>query len=112
MPHTVEAGWPSIKIDGEWRPPGKGPHDDVEVRVAYSFLHAPALARFLSGVDMDAMWLMAEEGGWRLTIKGKRGERPVVAYFHATSFRNVVTLAATSLDTDRAKWWPDDNPIT
>lgn len=112
MGHTELAGWPSIKIEGEWRPAGKGPHDDVEVRVAYSFMHAPTLARFLSGVDLDAMWIMAEETGWRLTMKGKRNGTPLVAYFHATSFRDVITTAATTLDTGRVKWWPDDNPIT
>lgn len=112
MPHTVLAGWPAIKIAGEWRPPGKGPNDDIEVRVAYSFLHAPALARFLSGVDLTAVWATVEETGWRLTLKGVRGKHPVVAYIHQTTFRDVIVAAATSLDTNNLKWWPDDHPIT
>lgn len=111
MAHTVLHGWPSIKIDGEWKPVGKGPSDDLEVRVAYSFLHAPTLAGFLSGVALTAVWMTVEPGGWRLTMKGVRGKRPVVAYFHATRFRDVIVAAATTLDTASATWWADDHPI-
>lgn len=111
MPHTVLAGWPPIKIGGEWRPMGKGPHDDVEVRVAYSLVHAPTLAKFLSDVDLQAMWLTIETGGWRLTLKGRRRGKPVVAYFHERNFRDVVTLASTTLDCGRATWWEDGHPV-
>lgn len=112
MKQTVLAGQPPIKIGGEWRPPGKGPHDDVEVRVCYSFLHAPTLAKFLSNVDLQAMWLMVEDGGWRLTLKGRRRGKPVVAYFHERNLRDVVTLAATTLDCARVTWWEDPRPLS
>lgn len=109
---TLLHGAPPIKIGGEWRPSGKGPHDDVEVRVAYSFLHAPTLARFLSGVAITAVWLTVEPGGWRATIKGGRGSKHVVAYLHGASFRDAVTICATSLDTGSLRWWEDSRPIT
>lgn len=101
----------SIKIDGAWRTEGKGPHDDIEVRVAYSFLHGPTLVAFLQGVELEAVWLTIERTGWRMTFKGARAGKHLAAYLHGDSFSEVVTLAATTLDLGKLVWWPDDHPV-
>ena len=107
---TVLAGRPPIKIGGEWRPQGKGPHDDVEVRVAYALVHVPVLAKFLSDVDLREFRISSADGGWRLMLKGTRRDKHVVAFFHADSWKDLITLCATTLDTGAATWYPDLYP--
>lgn len=102
---------PTSKDDNRWRKQGKGPHDDLEVRVAYALVHIPTLLRFLADITLTAFWITAEEGGWRLTIKGIRRKKPVVAYLHVEAFRDLMGAAATSADSNTLRWWPDKHPI-
>lgn len=104
------AGEPPIKIGGEFRGRGKGPHDDVEVRVAYALIHAPTLASFLSNVELREFRINQVDDGWRLMLKGKRGREHQVAFFYAENWRDLVTLAVTSLDTGRVDWYHDRYP--
>lgn len=109
MPHTVLAGWPPIKIGGSWRPPGQGPHDDVEVRVAYSLRHGEALCHFLAGVELTQMSVFKREDGWLLMLKGDRRGKKLVAFLNAGTFQDALVLAATTMDTNRVPW-KDDSP--
>lgn len=108
---TEEAQRPTTNVGSRWRTRGHGPYDDVEVRIAYGFVNAPDLVRHLDGVDMTAFWVTVEDRGWRLTVKGNRRGKHVVAYFHAGDFRDLLAIGVTSLDTSRAMWWPDSRPI-
>lgn len=100
-----------FKNGGQWRTQGKGPHDDLEVRVAYALVNAETIARFLDGVLLQEFRLTALELGYRVMLKGMRGGKPVVAYFYEEAWRDVVRLAVTSLDTARATWTPDIHPL-
>ena len=107
---TVLAGAPSIKIDGEWRPQGKGPHDDVEVRVAYSLRHGETLCRFLSGVELTQLTFFKKPEGWLLMLKGTRGKKKLVAFLMAFTFADALVMAATTMDTGKVPWGPDNPP--
>ena len=107
---TILDGRPPIKIGGEWRSQGKGPHDDVEVRVAYSLFHAEANAFFLSGVKLTQMSVFAKPDGYLLLLKGKRGKKKLKAWLHADSWRAALTLGSTCLDCDRVPWTLDERP--
>lgn len=107
MERTVVAGKPLIKISGEWRPQGKGPHDDVEVRVAYGMFHIPTLLQFIDGVSLTEIRLQPITGGWRGMIKGTRGKEKLVAWFYGASLHEVLVLLVTSADTGYVDWGPD-----
>ena len=92
------------KVSGEWRTQGKGPHDDVEVRVAYSFIHAPALAYFLAGVELTPVRFTKEQGRWLLMLLGERPRMRVVAFVSADTYREAIVLCATYLDTNSVPW--------
>ncbi len=102
----------SIYIDGEWRSKGKGPHDDLEIRVAYSFLNLPEYSRWTTQVEVTAVWLTAEEGGWRVSLKGIRRGRPLRAFLHAPDYKAAVVLAGTSVDVGQVEWKHDPRPIS
>lgn len=104
------AGRPPIKIGGEWRPQGKGPHSDVEVRVAYSLFHAEVNAFFLDGVKLTQMSLFKKDDGWLLLLKGVRRGRKLKAWFVAPSFRDALVVATTSLDCAHVSWQADTPP--
>lgn len=101
------AGEPPIKIGGEWRPPGKGPHDDLEVRVAYALRHGDKLAEFLAGLELTQMTLFKQEDGWLVMLKGKRPGAKRVAFMQARTFADGLVWAATALDTNRVPWRVD-----
>jgi len=107
---TVLAGNPPIKIGREFRPRGQGPHDDVEVRVAYALLHAEALAFFLTGVVLREWRVVALADRYYVMLKGKRKGKFVVAFIHANTWRDAMVCAATTLDTDSATWHEDKHP--
>lgn len=107
----AEAGGPPFKNGREYRRRGKGPHDDVEVRVAYALNNAETLARFLDGVNLQEFRVTAMELGYRVMLKGRRGPNPVVAYFHEETWRAAVRFAMSMLDTARTNWEPDDYPL-
>lgn len=104
---TTMAGGPPIKIGSEWRPAGRGPHDDLEVRVAYSLRHAETLCGFLAGVELTQFSLFKRSYGWLLMLKGKRGRKELVAFRPATTFPGALVLAATSLDSGDVPWQAD-----
>ncbi len=110
MPHTVLNGWPPIKIGGEWRPPGQGPHSDVEVRVAYSLFHAEANAFFLDGVVLTQLGMFKKDDGWLLLLKGTRKRKKLKAWLHARTWRDALVLAATCLDCSHITWTVDSPP--
>lgn len=105
-----EAPEPQTKVSGTWRTPGKGPHDDVEVRVAYGLVHAPATALFLEGVELREFRITSTAEGARIMLKAKRGKMHVVAFFNADSWRDAIVLALTSLDSQHVVWKPDQWP--
>lgn len=107
---TPSAGEPSIEIEGEFRPQGKGPHDDVEVRVAYSLVHAATLTWFMEQVELLELRVSVLEDGYRVMLKGTRKGKHLVAFFRAASWREAITLAATSVDCGYVTWWPDQYP--
>lgn len=107
---TNLAGKPPIKIGGRWRPLGKGPHDDLEVRVAYSLRHGETLCGFLAGVELTQFTLFKREDGWLVMLKGVRVGRKVVAFLNAADFSGALVLAATSMDTARVPWKKDNPP--
>lgn len=111
MAHTVLNDRPPIKIGGEWRTQGKGPHDDLEVRVAYSLRHGPALCSFLAGLELTQMSLFKREDGWLVMLKGERPGKQRVAFLNASTFEGALVLAATALDSGNVPWkvdvpWP------
>ncbi len=107
---TLLAGKPPIKIGGEWRPIGKGPHDDVEVRVAYSLLHLPTLLSQLDDVALTEMRLTVRKQSILVMLKGVRKGRPLVAWFAQETWRDALTLVATCADSGHADWRVDKPP--
>jgi len=101
---------PLCKLSGEWRTQGKGPHTDVEVRVAYGLFHTVTLAKLLDGVDVHELRISAVRSGWRLMLKGTRGGEPLASYFYAGQWRDLITLMATSLDIGYTSWVRDPFP--
>lgn len=95
---------------GEWRPGGKGPHSDVEVRVAYGLFHAETNAFFLDGVVLTQMGMFKKDDGWLLLLKGTRGKRKLKAWLHAVTWRDALVLAATCLDSAHLNWQTDTPP--
>lgn len=49
---TVINARPPIKIEGHFRRQGKGPHTDVEVRVAYGLIHLPATIFMIDDITL------------------------------------------------------------
>lgn len=101
---------PPIKIGGEWRVPGRGPHDDIEVRVAYGLIHAPTVARFIHGVVLTQLTVFKTDTGYLGMLKGTRGKRKLVAFIPANTFRAALVAMATSLDAGAVPWGPDNPP--
>ncbi len=101
---------PPIKIGGRWLPIGKGPHDSLEVRVAYGLCCTPVLVRDLNGVELQEMRLSTNRSEWRLLLKGVRRKRYVIAYFYAPSWREVLTEMVTLADTANIPWHDDEVP--
>lgn len=101
---------PSIKIDGAWRPRGKGPHDDREVRMAYALCHTPTLTKLLSGVDFTELRVTKLAEVYRVMVKGKRGKRYLVSFFYGGTIVEALMSALTHLDTGYAHWKDDAYP--
>lgn len=106
---TVLHHRPPIKIGGNFRSRGKGPHTDVEVRVAYSLLQAETLAFMLDGVRLTHLCIMPRTDDYLIMLKGTRKGKKKIAFLDAPTFRDVVVLAATSLDSGHIPW-RDDKP--
>ncbi len=90
--------------------PGRGPHDDIEVRVAYILNHAPALTSWVSDVVLKEFRVSVLKDGYRVMVKGKRRKEHVVAFFNADTWSQVLATATTSLDTHYAVWHRDMYP--
>lgn len=103
---------PLCKPSGEWRAQGKGPHDDIEVRVAYGLFHTPTVVAFLDGVDLDEMRISKLPHTWRLMLKGRRSGQPLVAFYYADTWRDLIVLMVTSTDSQHTGWQQDDHPPT
>lgn len=104
---TVLPGRPPITIGGEWRPPGKGPHDDVEVRVAYALFHIDSNVRYHDTVELQEFRITRSATGWYVMLKGIRKQRKVVAFLGAADFRDALSIAATMADCQYIPWQPD-----
>ncbi len=111
MIRPLTAGQSPIKIGDEWMPKGKGPHDDIEVRVAYGLFQTPDLVGDLASVDLQEMRLSVNRGEWRLLLKGVRRKRYVIAYFYAPTWREVLTEMVTMADTGYIPWQDDEVPL-
>lgn len=101
---------PRSKLPGTWRPAGKGPHDDVEVRFGYAIKHAPTSVAVMHGVTLREVRATEVDGGWRLMFKGNRKGKPVVAYIYHDSYLEALVLAFTTLDVGLLVWHHDDYP--
>jgi len=109
---ATQMDWmPPIMIGSRFRPAGKGPHDDPEIRVAYSLVNLPETLSHLSGVELVAFWVTRTPDGWRLTLKGRRGDKYLVAYMHESEFRDILIAGVSTVDTARCSWQPDKRPI-
>lgn len=102
---------PPIKIGGKFRSPGKGPHTDVEVRVAYSLLHAETLAYMLDGVTLTHWQIMARDDGYLVMFKGVRKGKKLIAFLDAPTWSDAMVISATTLDSGHVPWkrpkpWP------
>lgn len=95
---------PPIEIDGTFRNPGKGPHTDVEVRVAYSLRHLETLVRFLGGVDLTTVSLFKKPDGWLVMLKGIGPRHPMIAWMHGATFAQALEILATSCDSSHVDW--------
>lgn len=111
MARTLLASSPPIEIASQWRRNGKGPHDDVEVRVAYALCHVPVMTRMLDGVEFSEFRVTALAEGYRVMVKGTRGKHALVSFYYGDTFRDVLACALTHLDTGRAYWVLDDYPV-
>lgn len=98
------AGQPPIKIGGEWRSNGQGPDVDLEARVTYGFVHAPAKALKLANVELTHLSLIKKSDGWLVMLKGERPRMTVVAFLHGETYCEALVLAVTSLDSNHVPW--------
>jgi len=103
---------PPLNNGGEYRTQGKGPHDDVEVRVAYGLTHAPRHAKWTQNVELREFRITDIGGSWRVMLKGRRKGKAMVAFFNAETWRDAIALSVTSLDTGYVTWRPDRYPAT
>lgn len=95
---------PTSKDGSRWRRNGKGPHTDVEVRVAYSFIHAPTLAWTLDAVELTHFSMIKKSDGWLAMLKGERPKMTVVAFIHGPTYREALVEAVTMLDSGHVPW--------
>lgn len=104
MAGPYQAGEPSTEVGGAWRTPGKGPDDDLEVRVGYSVVHAQANSYYLAGVVLSELRLAQGKRGCYVMLRGKRRGKKLVAFMHGATWRDALVIAATALDTNRVPW--------
>lgn len=102
--------YPRSKLHGTWQAPGKGPADNLEERFGYALKHAPAYAERKEGVRLRELRVTEVEDGWRAMLKGDRRGKPVVAYFYAPAFSDVLVQCLTSLDSHYCSWHHDEYP--
>lgn len=95
---------PPIEIAGTWRNRGRGPHDDVEVRVAYGLLHLDTVVHFLHGIELTAFALWKKEDEWVVMLKGQGPRKPMIAWLHAPTFKDALVMAATACDSSHVDW--------
>ncbi len=107
---TVEHSSPRTKVPGTWRPPGQGPHPDLEVRLGYALKHAEAHTSWKHQVHLREVRLTEVEDGWRLMFKGDHDGKPVVAYAYDDTYIDALIQGLTTLDLGRCVWSPDDYP--
>ncbi len=110
MVRPLNGGAPPSKAGRALKSEGKGPHDDIEVRVAYVLNHAPALSDWVANVELREFRVNVLPTGFRVMLKGRRKGEPVVAFFNEATWAQVIATAATSLDSRAAVWWPDKYP--
>lgn len=107
MEQLQRATRPPIKNGREWRPNGQGPHDDLEVRVAYSLRHGETLVGFLADLALTQFTLFRKEDGWLIMLKAERGKKKRVAFMNASTFSGALVLAATAMDSGNVPWKED-----
>ncbi len=100
--------WPPIKIAGGWEPIGQGPIMDLERRVAYGLLNLPANALSQDTVDLHEFRMIPREDGWLIMLKGKRGDRKLIAWIHGPTWGEALLAATTSVDSGHVPWRADD----
>lgn len=94
----------ATKVTGEFRPPGKGPHDDADLRVAYGLRHLPTTAAWLDRVELTTLSLFRKEDGWLVMLKGNRGRSRLIAWLHASTWADALVLVATTVDSSHVAW--------
>lgn len=99
---------PPLNNGSEYRTQGKGPHDDVEVRVAYGLTHAARHAKWTQNVELREFRITAVDDGCWVMLKGRRNGTKLVAHFNAGDWKDAIALCVTCLDTGRVSWVLDD----
>lgn len=103
-------GSPSIKIDGELELPVTPVDAHVAVRVAKGLGNLHTLCYVHEGVTIQELRISWMGSTWRLMLKGKRRGRPIVAFFYADQWWDLLAVTVTSVDSGYADWHPDSYP--
>lgn len=103
-------GTPSIKIDGKVELPLTPADAQVAVRVARGLGNLHVLCYVHEGVTVQELRISWIGNTWRLMLKGKRAKRPVVAYFYADEWWDLLTVTVTSVDSGYVDWHRDTYP--
>lgn len=101
---------PSIKIDGELELPVTPVDAHVAVRVARGLGNLHTVCYVHEGVTLQELRISWIGSTWRLMLKGKRRRRPVVAYFYADEWWDLLVVAVTSVDSGHVGWDTDTYP--
>ncbi len=110
MERSSDDGDPPNKFAGKWRSSGQGPTPDLEERVAYGLVHAPAKVEKSSNVDLTHFSFIKKKDGWLVMLKGERPRMTVVAFLHGNSFREALVTAVTALDSGHVPWQESKPP--
>ncbi len=108
--HPHRSPWPSIKIDGEWEPEGKGPPLELERRVAYGLMQIPGNALSQDGVALSEFRLIPTDYGWLVMLKGTRRKKKLIAFCHAATWREALRATTTMLDSGHMTWRLEEPP--
>lgn len=99
-----EQASPLSKLTGKWKSLGQGPTPDLEARVAYSLVHAPATAQWTANVELTHFSFIKKPDGWLVMLKGERPRMTVVAFLHGETFLEAMVTAVTALDSGHVPW--------
>lgn len=83
---------------------------DLERRVAYGLMHLPANALSQDGVELTEFRLIPTDDGWLVILKGTRRGKKLVAFHHATEWRDALRTTTTMVDSSHTPWRLEEPP--